>query len=131
VRGEETLPSSFTDNLDGTVTDNATGLMWQQEDDNQDRNWESALAYCEDRDLGGHVDWRLPDVKELRSIVDNTRYNPAIDPGVFPGTNPDSYWPSSTCAGAGNTSDAWDVDFGGGGVGYDGKAGTGYVRCVR
>jgi len=129
VRGEETFPSSFTDNLDGTVTDNATGLMWQQEDDNQARNWESALAYCEDRDLGGHVDWRLPDVKELRSIVDNTRYDPAIDTTAFPGTNPDWYWSSSTSAYG--PYYAWGVSFGNGNVYYYLKVYTDYVRCVR
>jgi len=129
VRGEETFPSSFTDNLDGTVTDNGTGLMWQQEDDNQARNWESALAYCEDRDLGGHVDWRLPDVKELRSIVDNTRYNPAIDPVAFPGTNPTYYWSSSTIANY--TPYAWSVLFDYGDVYRYDKTNTYYVRCVR
>jgi len=129
VRGEETFPSSFTDNLDGTVTDNATGLMWQREDDNQARNWESALAYCEDRDLGGHVDWRLPDVKELRSIVDNTRYNPAIDPVAFPGTDLSYYWSSSTTAFS--TGSAWYVYFGHGFVNYFDKTDTDYVRCVR
>lgn len=128
VRGES-VTRSFTDNLDGTVTDNATGLMWQQEDDNQARNWESTLAYCEDRALGGHVDWRLPDVKELRSIVDNTRYNPAIDPVAFPGTNPTYYWSSSTTAY--DASYAWYVPFVYGGVySYD-KSYTFYVRCVR
>ena len=132
VRGEETLPSSFTDNLDGTVTDNATGLMWQQEDDNQERNWESALAYCEDRDLGGHVDWRLPDVKELRSIVDNTRYNPAIDPVAFPGTDPTDYWSSSTGDNdPGTATYAWGVGFNYGSYSDVDKTSTYYVRCVR
>jgi len=129
VRGEETFPSSFTDNLDGTVTDNATGLMWQQEDDNQTRNWESALAYCEDRDLGGHVDWRLPDVKELRSIVDNTRYHLAIDPVAFAGTEQTYYWSSSTYAYY--TNYAWYVYFGSGYVNNNYKTFTYYVRCVR
>jgi hypothetical protein len=103
--------------------------MWQQEDDNQARNWESALAYCEDRDLGGHVDWRLPDVKELRSIVDNTRYNPAIDTTVFPGTNSTLYWSSST--NAYYTYNAWYVYFTSGRVLSPSKTYTNYVRCVR
>jgi len=128
VRGDS-VARSFTDNLDLTVTDNATGLMWQQEDDSQFRSWESALAYCEDLDLDGHSDWRLPNVKELRSIVDNSRYNPAIDTVVFPGTNAGWYWSSSTYV---TRFDAWLVNF------YDGYTlfGTkssiqGYVRCVR
>jgi len=127
VRGES-VPQSFTDNLDGTVTDNETGLIWQQEDDNQTRNWQSALAYCEGLSLGGHSDWRLPDVKELRSIVDNTRYTPAIDTTVFPGTNSGYYWSSSTGASPGY---AWSVGFNLGDVYGSNKTLTYYVRCVR
>ena len=129
VRGEETFPSSFTDNLDGTVTDNATGLMWQQEDDNQARNWESAIEYCEGLNLAGPTVWRLPDVKELRSIVDNTRYSPAIDTGVFPGTNANRYWSSSTDAYS--TYAAWGVGFTNGSDSDVNKTSTYYVRCVR
>jgi len=117
-------------NGDGPVTDNVTGLMWQQEDDNQPRAWEAALAYCEDLVLppGGHTDWRLPDAKELRSIVDNTRYSPAIDP-VFTGTNSAYYWSSSTYAYL--TYYAWYVYFLDGSVYGGNKSTTYYVRCVR
>jgi hypothetical protein len=128
VRGES-IARSFTDNLDGTVTDNATGLMWQQVDDNVLRNWEASLAYCEALDLGGHMDWRLPDVKELRSLVDNTRYNPTIDTALFSGTKAYYYWSSST--GAEYTYFAGYVAFAYGHVGYDLKTDTAYVRCVR
>jgi len=119
----------FTDHGDGTVTDNATGLMWQQTDDDLSRDWEDALAYCEELDLAGYADWRLSDVKELRSIVDNTRWDPAIDTAYFPGTNPSYYWSSSS-----NASDpygAWRIYFLGGYVGYYDKASNQYVRCVR
>ena len=58
----------FTDHSDETVTDNVTGLMWQQEDDDVRRDWEDALVYCEELDLAGYTDWRLPDGGELRSI---------------------------------------------------------------
>jgi len=129
VRGES-IVQSFTDDLDGTVTDNVSGLMWQREDDKELRSWESALAYCEDLNLGGHSDWRLPDIKELMSIVDNTRYNPAINTGAFPGTNSSyDYWPSSTFTNyAGYT---WGVKFSSGSAYANTKAATGYVRCVR
>ena len=63
----------FTDNGDGTVTDAATGLTWQKADSGSGKNWEDALAYAEDLELGGHEDWRLPNAKELQSIVDYTR----------------------------------------------------------
>ena len=65
--------NSFADNGDGTVTDTATGLMWQQADDGVARDWGEALAYAEDLTLAGHGDWRLPNAKELQSIVDYSR----------------------------------------------------------
>ncbi|MGE4421748.1 MAG: DUF1566 domain-containing protein [Pseudodesulfovibrio sp.] len=83
------------------VEDRATGLTWQQADDGVTRNWEQALAYCRDLDLGGRTDWRLPSAKELESIVDYSRSptatnSAAIDP-VFAVTNPESYfWTSTT-----------------------------------
>ena len=74
VRGStEYGQNAFIDNGDGTITDEATGLMWAQEDSGDSMNWESALSYCEDLTTAGYDDWRLPDVKELQSIVDYTR----------------------------------------------------------
>jgi len=96
VRGHQ-VEMSFRDNGDGTVTDNVTGLEWQQDDDDIMRTWEDALAYCEGLSLAGHTDWKLPDIKELVSIVDTGRFNPAIDPIYFPGTD-DGYWSSSSFA---------------------------------
>jgi hypothetical protein len=96
VRGEgQTTTKSFTDNGNGTITDNNTGLMWQKEDDNTTRRWESAISYCEGLSLGSYTDWRLPNIKELRSIVDNTKYNPAIDTTYFPNTASFNYWSST------------------------------------
>ncbi|MCP3663049.1 MAG: DUF1566 domain-containing protein [Gammaproteobacteria bacterium] len=74
VRGNETYgENSFIDNGDGTVTDAATGLMWQKSDSSNGVNWENALEYAENLELGGYSDWRLPNTKELQSIVDYTR----------------------------------------------------------
>ena len=77
--------NSFVENGDGTVSDLATGLMWQQADDGIARNWQEALFYAEVSELAGYDDWRLPNAKELQSIVDYTRSpqttnSPAIDP---------------------------------------------------
>lgn len=77
--------NDLVDNGDGTITDLATGLMWQQSDDGTTRDWENALDYAESLTLAGHDDWRLPNPKELHSILDYTRTpsvtnSPAIDP---------------------------------------------------
>jgi len=60
---------SYTDNGNGTITDNATGLMWQQADDGVVRDWQNSLTNAETLVLAGHSDWRLPNAKELQSIV--------------------------------------------------------------
>jgi len=65
--------NDFTDNGDDTVNDNATGLMWQQADSITGMDWSNALAYAETSELAGYSDWRLPNTKELQSIVDYTR----------------------------------------------------------
>jgi hypothetical protein len=102
VAGDEDVygVNAFANNGDGTVTDAATGLMWQQSDDGTRREWAEALEYCEALDLAGHDDWRLPSSKTLQSIVDyrSTSF-PAIDETVF-GITKDSetldYWTSTT-----------------------------------
>jgi len=80
--------NDFTDNGDGTITDSATGLMWSRTDSGAGLNWEDALAWIEQKNVEthlGHDDWRLPNAKELQSIVDYTRApditgSAAIDP---------------------------------------------------
>ncbi len=86
VRGNTNYgKNNFVDNGNGTISDLATGLMWQKTDDGVARDWESALAYAENLDLDGKSDWRLPNAKELQSIVDYSRgpqttNSPAINP---------------------------------------------------
>ena len=73
VRGENYGDNNFVDNGDRTITDTATGLTWQQTDSIKTMDWPSALNYCESLTFAGHSDWRLPNVKELQSIVDYSR----------------------------------------------------------
>ncbi len=74
VRGNTTYGiNNFTDNGDGTITDIATGLMWMQDDNGEGLIWEDALSYAENNEDVGYSDWRLPNVKELQSIIDYTR----------------------------------------------------------
>ncbi|PKL52235.1 MAG: hypothetical protein CVV37_02295 [Nitrospira bacterium HGW-Nitrospira-1] len=67
VRGEVLPFGVFSDNGDGTVTDSASELLWQQ-GNSAPMAWAGALGYCEDLTLGGYPDWRLPNAKELESI---------------------------------------------------------------
>jgi hypothetical protein len=115
VRGNSDYgENDFVDGGDGTIVDRATELMWSQNDSGTGMSWEDALAWVEqknDDDYLGHDDWRLPDTKELQSILDYTRSpqttsSPAIDP-VFNttaiavedgGTDYPFYWSSTTHA---------------------------------
>ena len=129
VRGGQYPSPSFTDNGDGTVTDNATGLMWQQQDDGSKRTWSDALTYCEGLSLADHSDWRLPDIKELESVTKDTENIAAIDATYFLGTKALNYW-SSTLKAA-YTVNAWAVPFDHGGVFDDAGSNPAYVRCTR
>lgn len=94
VRGPVYGVNEFVDNGDGTISDRATGLMWQKADDGKGRNWRDALDYAEHLELAGYDDWRLPDQKELHSIVDYD-FIPAIDP-IFHMSDPKGWFWSST-----------------------------------
>ena len=123
------VTSHFADNGNGTVSDSATGLVWQQGEVTPTVTWEAALTYCENLALGNHTDWRLPNIKELRSISDRTRANPSLDTTYFPGAQAARYWSSTTLFG--HSSSAWFVDFTSGLASYNDKAGRLPVRCVR
>ncbi|MDM8520205.1 DUF1566 domain-containing protein [Anaerolineales bacterium HSG6] len=97
--------NQFVDNGNDTITDEATGLIWQKGDSGRPMNWEAALLYCETLHQAGHEDWRLPNAKELQTIVDYSRapdalnleqQGPAIDP-IFNLTETESwYWTGTT-----------------------------------
>lgn len=128
VRGNESYGiNNYTDNGDGTITDRATGLMWQKEDNGNTYNWQEGLSYAENLELAGHSDWRMPNAKELHSIVDYTKSpsatsSPAIDPmfSCTAITDPDGnsgqygyYWTSSPLQDGPNPySDAVYICFG-------------------
>ncbi len=74
VRGNSNYGiNQFVDNGNGSITDNATGLTWQKDDSQQAMDWFASLNYCESLELAGNNSWRLPNVKELQSIVDYSR----------------------------------------------------------
>jgi hypothetical protein len=127
----------FAVSVDGTeVADALTSLVWQRCSVGQSYNGatcvgsastfthEQALLYAK-----GQPGWRLPNVKELASIVDTERANPSIDIAIFPATA-DWYWTSSPYVG--NAGFAWAVSFDFGDVNRGGfRYHSFYVRLVR
>ncbi len=124
----------------GTVYDTKTKLTWQQTAPSATYSWTQALTYCAGvgKTLGG-AGWRLPTVKELQTLVDESRSSPSIDPTAFPGAPSTTFWTSSnpfktTAAASATPSQVWIVSF------IDGTGNrapptpptlTFDVRCVR
>ncbi|WP_372746937.1 DUF1566 domain-containing protein [Lutibacter sp.] len=143
VRGAIYGENDFQNNGNNTVTDNATGLMWAKNDATVHLSWEEALKYADTCTLGGYDDWRVPNVKELQSIVDYSGVFPAIDTSYFNITSFNHsdgvldypfYWTSTSAIfGQDNPAytNAWYVAFGYG-VGQSGNDlhGAGSVRFL-
>lgn len=109
------------------MIDNCTGLMWQRDTVNWGVGWCEALYYCENLRLAGHDDWRLPNIRELESIVDYGRFAPPLDP-LFE-ARIDGYWSSTSAAHF--PDNAWFVGFGSGGASSYVKEVGFAVRAVR
>ena len=128
-------PTHYMDNGDGTVTDNVTGLMWQQTvpvtAPPPYQIWNDAVATCRGLRLAGYNNWRLPSAIELLSIVDYGKAKPAIDQSVFPNTPTNPFWTSSTTPSAG--ANYWVVLFDDGRTIPEGAFTQmySYARCVR
>ncbi|MFI3210195.1 MAG: DUF1566 domain-containing protein [Peptostreptococcaceae bacterium] len=120
VRGNVYGDENYTNNNDGTVTDNESGLMWLQDDLGYGMDWAEALSSAENFEFAGYDDWRLPDVKELQSIVDYGGSYPAINQDYFNCSileeNENYYYWTSTSAYfseiSPNYDSAWYVAFG-------------------
>ncbi|HBB67754.1 MAG TPA: hypothetical protein DCZ93_10755 [Elusimicrobia bacterium] len=106
------MPPKYTDNNDGTVTDNVTALMWIKDPSAAGMpgpyTWLNAIIACEDSTYAGYRDWRLPNINELQSIVNYQFQRPAIDVGYFMNTQA-YYWSSTTSVF--RPLCAWLVDF--------------------
>ncbi|UOG90775.1 MAG: DUF1566 domain-containing protein [Candidatus Thiothrix sulfatifontis] len=146
-----TPSSQFTDNGDGTVTDTKTDLIWkkcsegQVENDcsggsRQRYNWEAALERVQTINatggFAGYTDWRVPNIKELASIVEQQCEFPAVNWVVFPNTHSGEFWSASPARGNGEL--VWGVDFRYGTVewaflsrNWSPKNDQHYVRLVR
>lgn len=146
--GAVPFDSRFTNNLDGTVTDNLTGLIWLQDASCDSFGfygnglvgpWENAVDAANmlmDGECGlsdGSVagDWRMPNIKELQSLIDYGNVGPAVPTGhPFADIQTIGYW-SSTTPPAGFTTVAWAVNFGSGSTGADPKFFDSFLWPVR
>ena len=147
----------YTDHGDGTISDARTGLMWTkcsygQTYDGGDTNgdgiicegsptfgsWQQAFSWAAASNTSeayGYNDWRLPNVKELGSIVDFSKHTPAINSSIFPSTSTGSYWtstPSKVLDGNSNDdTQSANIWFQTGDHGLNNRTTDLYLRLVR
>ena len=139
-----TPTAQFTDNNgDGTVTDTATGLMWKRCLEGLTYspgsctgtptvvNWDGALSLVKNyTGFAGYTDWRLPNIKELQSIVEEQCYQPAVNLELFPNTPDTTVWSNSPMATSPSTL-VWIIDFSQGDMVYADKTMSYSVLLVR
>ena len=123
------IPNRFTNNGDGTITDNLTNLIWQQVPYSDTLTWEQSLTYADTLSLTGISDWRLPNIKELQSINDETLINPSLNTNFFSVVIAKKYWSSTTLPN--QTTKAWYLDSQYGITTYDFKTLKHNLICVR
>lgn len=140
---EATPSARFVNNGDGTITDSNTDLMWKQclEGLAGDEcelgealalNWAEALLYLPELNKEGdkgYMDWRMPNIRELSTLVETQCMNPSINTEVFPGTPATQVWTSSPYQFY--THYSWYVDFGYGSADYDERIKPKSLRLVR
>ena len=136
VVGDITTGFSRDDRL-GVVKDDIYKLMWQDGDlSPHEMTHDEAVHYCENLNSAGFNDWRLPTIKELLSITDDTRFEPAINKAfknvAYETTDHRGerwYWSQTKSAGA--SSSVWVVNSNDGFVGWRDVSYRRFVRCVR
>jgi len=118
---------------DTTVLDKKTHLLWQRTVPPTRHVWRDAQSYCQGLNLDGHSGWRLPNIKELQTLVDRRTVKPAIDVTAFPNSpweKPDDWFWSAT-PGADGPDVAWVTSFAKGENGIGWVSYAYWVRCVH
>lgn len=124
----------FIDNGNGTVTDNATGLMWAKDGlgagcmNGSKDIWDTVIDYCNNLNFAGYTDWRLPNMMELMSISDYSRQTPALNL-IFTNSLSQRYWSSTHVPNY--PTYAFEIDFNNSITYVDLKTISRYVRAVR
>ena len=133
--------SRFIINADGTILDDDTKLIWMRcslgqtwdgsacVGDPSVFDWQNALSQSVAYEFADKSDWRLPDIKELSSIIEQQCYSPSINETVFPNTPAEQYWSSSPYISSARYG--WNVSFYLGYNHHDFKTKEFHVRLVR
>ena len=119
------------DDIKEIVIDKTTGLIWQDNIDAKTikKSRKDAKQYCRSLVFAGYDDWYLPRIKQLKSIVDNKKHNPAIRDG-FKNIQAYHYWTSSPNLSS-NLINVFNIDFKNGQIYKTNRKGKCNVRCVR
>ena len=133
--------SRFIDDGEGTVTDTGTALQWKRCAEGQvwdgrgctgaaaSFTWRQALELADSAIYAGVSDWRLPNIKELASIVEKACSSAAIDLSVFPDTPPSTFWSASPTAY--EPGQPWNLFFGSGDMAHSDAGAPAHVRLLR
>ncbi|MFZ4580095.1 MAG: DUF1566 domain-containing protein [Myxococcota bacterium] len=132
IRPESPPAEWFKDNGDGTISDTQSKIMWQKAHSSGTMPFAGARTYCQTLDLGGHKDWRLPSSFELATLVNHVKLEPAL-PSGFAGTFVPAYYFWSASPYAGDTDNAWwlQFDFGFSQKGPVVEPSVARTRCMR
>jgi len=148
VKVTSTAPDGrYTNNGDGTITDHRTKLMWKQCSEGLSstttacdtgvattHSWQAALQKAPNVNSSGfanYSDWRLPNRKELLSLVERQCFNPSVNTTYFPRTAALSYWSSSSADALIGANKSWIVGFRNGNISRSDRITTLHVRLVR
>ncbi len=132
--------SRYIINTNDTVLDKKTGLIWKKcaqglsdstctTGSATTLNWQQALSLANNSTFAGFSDWRLPNIKELRSLAAYDRFSPVINSDVFPNTPVSFFWSSSPVVSS--ISDSWRFGFNNGRDNGSFRSNSVYVRLVR
>jgi Protein of unknown function (DUF1566) len=131
--------SGYTVHNDGTVSDTHSGLMWKRCAEGQDgstcsgnassHSWSEALSLAANSAFAGYRDWRLPNIRELKSLVETCRFDPSINDSIFPATPSRVFWSASPYPPY--LAYAWNVHFGPGNSNAYYRREDSHVRLVR
>lgn len=102
------LTDRYTNQQDGTFRDELTNLVWQQTALTDSITWEDALHYADTSTLGAHSDWRLPNVKEIQSLNEESHFGPSINTNYIMNVGVGKVWSSTTLPN--QTTKAWYLD---------------------